>query len=71
MSYRFFVLEFLCAMTPINVRLDMSASTDRKDPMERMLPKEPIEPMEKAEPREPIDMKELRDHRLSTEFFDL
>ena len=58
------------AINPRNAMLDIMLSTLRNEPTDKMLPKDPIDPIEKAEPREPIDIKELVDHKLSTELVE-
>lgn len=48
----------------------MMLNTLRNEPIDKMLPKDPIEPIENADPRDPIDINELVDHRLNTEFLE-
>lgn len=66
----YFPGRFFDAIKPRKAKLDMMLRTLRKEPTDKMLPKDPIDPIEKAEPREPIDINEFVDHKLNTEFFE-
>lgn len=57
-------------MTARKERPDITLTALRKEPIERMLPKDATDAMEKDDPVEPMDMNEFREPILSTELVD-
>ena len=57
-------------MMPSIDKLDMMLRTLRNEPIENMLPNDPIDPIENIDPTDPIDMNEFLQPIHSTELVD-